>query len=338
MKRGIVGGIGAVLILALVTICAFLPLQKYCSSENALTKIESHAKPERANENAKNADSSEKSSSPESSEPKPSATFKLRATSSNQIDGSYYAENREGEKENWSHKFWCETKVGEFAIALFTLLLVLFTGGLWWSTYQLWTAGERQLAATERPWVKVDSISVAGPLTFQNGEAKVALLIVVSNKGKSPGLRVRANVKLVASNQISLASEQREYAANFRSPPQPNTLVTELTSWPNGDTITFETVAWMNSNDMQRFKPLADNTPFPILLFAIVGCIDYEFTFAKGRHQTGLIYTLRRTQPYFGIARNEQTPVLDGAIRLGETVGAGDLRIGIGPEGTGPVD
>lgn len=337
MKRNFLGGLGAFLILALVTVFSFLPLQKYCSSNNPLAKVESRAQPERTSENTKNADSGKKGTAPKKGESTPAA-LKLPTSDSNSGNGNQNARSSEEKKEDWTHKFWCETKVGEFAIALFTLLLVLFTGGLWWSTYQLWSAGEKQLAATQRPWVKVDGIEMIGPLTFQDGEARLPLRITVSNKGKSPGLRVRANVKLVASNQISLLQEQREFSAAFRRDPGQNEVVSELTSWPNGDTITFETEAWLSSVDMPRFKPLADNTPFPILLFAIVGCINYEFPFAPGHHQTSLIYTLRRTHFYPDLPHHQRVQELRGAIRLGQTVQAGDLRIEIGFEGTGPVD
>jgi hypothetical protein len=232
-----------------------------------------------------------------------------------------------------------------FVVGGFTCLLVFVTawlvnvtGGLRESTDKLWLAGERQLAATQRPWVKVDSIRPISDLVFENGEGRIDLLITVSNKGNSPGLRVRVNVKLVASNQINLLQEQQTFAAVFRRNPVQNELRPELTSWP-GDTIAFPVRAWLSSVEMPRFKPLADNTPFPITLLTIVGCVDYEFSFDSGHHQTGIIFDLRKNTLY---PRSRFGPIysdVDGAILLEDGgISKDDLSLSIGFVGTGPVD
>jgi hypothetical protein len=236
-------------------------------------------------------------------------------------------EQQESKSEFWS------AKLSDWALVAFTGLLVLFTYRLWKSTDKLWDAGEKQLSATQRPWVKIDSISLISDLIFENGEGKIALQVVVSNKGKSPGLRVRVDTKLVASNQISLLDEQQSFAAGHRIPPTPSELRPELTSWPEGDTIVFQAIAWLSSVDMPRFKPLADNTPSPITLLSVVGCVTYEFSFAPGYHQTGIIYALRKTIPYPGI----ENPV-PGAVRLNGIIPKDQLQINIGFEGTGTVD
>jgi hypothetical protein len=308
-------------------------LKNECSSDDSFVKIESHAKPNGANDNPGKPDTSESHPRPQIKNAKPTATFELRATSENKIEGNYYAEQAGEEKSNWSHKFICDTKIGEFSIAVFTLFLVIFTGGLWWSTARLWTAGERQLAAAQRPWVKVDSIGPVGPLVFENGEGRVDLRVVVSNKGNSPGLRVRVDVKLVASNQINLLQEQQAFAAAHRRAAAPNELRPELTSWPAGDTISFGVTAWLSSIDMPRFKPLADNTPFPVTLLAIVGCVTYEFSFSDGFHQTGLIYDLHRAP-----SGNAPASPVVGAVPLEGTIPQHELNIGLNFAGTGPID
>ena len=197
---------------------------------------------------------------------------------------------------------------------------------------------EKQLVAMHRPWVYVESVTPAGDFVFEAGEARLLLHVVVKNSGHSPGLRVSVNVKIVASNQISLLDEQKTFATNFRRDPNLNEVRPEVTSWP-GDKIVFPVVAWLDSIDMTRFKPLSDGTPFPITLLAIVGCLNYEFSFAPGHHQTALIYTLRKKSPYPGAYLRDEIAGAGGAIRLdGTTVTQNDLVIGIGFEGTGPVD
>jgi hypothetical protein len=216
--------------------------------------------------------------------------------------------------------------------ALATGAIGYFTFTLKRSTDRLWEAGERQLTATQRPWVKVDSITPVSDLVFVHGEGRVDLRVIVSNKGNSPGLRVRVNTKLVASNQISLLQEQAEFSAAHRVSPGPNELRPELTSWPE-ETITFGVTAWLNSIDMARFRPLADNAPFPITLLAIVGCITYEFSFADGFHQTGLIYDLHRGPSGHAPA----SPVI-GAIPLQGRIPQHELNLRLNFAGTGPVD
>ena len=338
VKRIVIGAVGALLILGITVFLAFFALQKECSSPRPLAKVSEHVKSGQSTESAKDASDGNESTATEGREVKPTAIFKLRIAQPSEIDGSYYAENREEEKESWSHKFWCDTKIGEFVIAIFTIALAIFTGGLWLATYRLWEAGERQLVGTQRPWIKVDRIEAASDLVFESGEGRIDLIVVVSNKGNSPGLRVRVNAKIVASNQISLQQEQASFSAAFRSDATRTELRPELTSWPNGDTIHFRVRAWLSSVDMPRFKPLADNTPFPITLLAIVGCIDYEFSFASGHHQTGLIYSLRKISPYPGTDFQWADASLSGAVRLEGTIAGGDLAISIPFDGTGPVD
>jgi hypothetical protein len=220
-----------------------------------------------------------------------------------------------------------------FFVGIFTFCLFIATLFLWGSTNKLWQASEDQLAATQRPWVKVDSIGHVSPLVFEHGEGRIDLRVVVSNKGNSPGLRVRVDVKLVASNQINLLQEQQVFAAARRRTAAPNELRPELTSWPAGDTITFGVTAWLNSIDMPRFKPLADNTPFPVTLLAIVGCVTYEFSFAAGFHQTGIIYDLHR----IASGNAPASPVV-GAVPLDGTIPQHELNISLNFAGTGPVD
>jgi hypothetical protein len=126
-----------VLILAAIP-ASYLALEKTCSLEQG-----------RNDEYAERASNSSNSAAPNGQHPNPTATFNLRITGEGTVDGNYYAKNAEGEKEKWTHKFWCDAKIGEFALVVFTLFLVVFTGGLWWSTHRLWKAGEKQIAAAQ---------------------------------------------------------------------------------------------------------------------------------------------------------------------------------------------
>ena len=294
-----------------MVVAAFFALQKTCSSDDALIITQRHLQPDGANKNNEDANSGEKSSSPQRDQPKPMATFNLRITEHDEIEGHYYAENGR-EKSDWVHKFICETKIGEFALAVFTFFLVLFTGGLWWSTARLWTAGERQIAATQRPWVKVNQIAPASDLVFENGEATPILNVDVGNYGNSPGLRVRINAAIIASNERNIFQAQRDFARQFRQPAE--TDVPELTSW-RGDQIGMPVIARMDAAELRRCQEIAARSDFPVLMLSIIGCITYEFSFTDGWHQTGLLYMLRKFSPYPGALLHDEIANAQGAVR-----------------------
>jgi hypothetical protein len=221
--------------------------------------------------------------------------------------------------------------------ALATIAIACFTLTLWLSTNKLWKAGEKQLIATQRPWVYVERIEIAGDLTFSDGEGSIPLRVTLKNMGNSPGIRVSVNVKLVASNQIDLLAEQGQFAFQFRRTPDRSEVRPELTSWP-GDRLVFPIVAWMNSVEMPRFKPFADASPFPISLLAIVGCVDYEFSFVEGHHQTALIYDLFKLTLYPAAQFGKDYVPRPGAVLLSGTIPAGDLGLRLNFVGTGPID
>lgn len=130
----LVAGIGVfVLLLAAVPI-SYIALENACSLQHS-----------RNDKNAKSANGSDDHTSPKGKQTTPTATFNLSITEPGKIDGRYYAKEAEREKEDWSYKFWCDAKIGEFALVVFTFFLVVFTGGLWWSTHRLWKAGESQI-------------------------------------------------------------------------------------------------------------------------------------------------------------------------------------------------
>jgi hypothetical protein len=175
-------------------------------------------------------------------------------------------------------------------------------------------------------------------LVFQNGEGQVPLTFALKNLGHSPAVRVSINVKLVLSNITNLLEAQKEYCEHFRKPLPPNALRPEFTLWP-GDLLVFTVPAWMNSVDMPKFKEWADRTPFPIALLAVIGCIDYEFTFGEeGHHQTALIYDLHKISPYPRSQFGQVYSHIRGAVLLDGTIPESDLVLKFNIVGTGPID
>jgi hypothetical protein len=233
------------------------------------------------------------------------------------------------------------------AVAYYTFWLTWFTGimavgtlGLFVVTYIAAVAAKRSadvardtLIAAQRPWVSVQGIEIRGPLTFEDGEARIDLRFNLKNVGNSPARRVSINAKLIISNNVSVLAEQRRFADHFRRNPAHNEIRPEVTLWP-GETLDFPRLVFMQGDDMPRIKEWADRaSPHPIALPLLIGCVDYEFTFAEGHHQTALIYDLHRVDQF---AAEGQTVL--GAIPLEGTIPEHDLNIRLNFVGTGPID
>jgi hypothetical protein len=74
----------------------------------------------------------------------------------------------------WWHKFFCEIKVGEALLAIFTLYLVLYTARLFWAT--------AKLADADRPHIFPGHFAITGMTTQQN----VEIGFNFENCGRSP--------------------------------------------------------------------------------------------------------------------------------------------------------
>lgn len=117
----------------------------------------------------------------------------------------------------------------------------------------------------------------------------------------------------------------------------------EITLFP-GDKKTFHLDAWMNAEPLTEFRTWAGRVPGAAVHLAVVGVVFYEFTFAKGHHQTGMIYGLRKIQPYhpdyrpgyatypkdFPITNSRGAFHLEGIIE--------DVTVETGFEGSGAID
>jgi hypothetical protein len=181
----IIAGIaGALLLAAILVSGAFLALNNACSLGNP-PMVGQQVQHGGGDEKPKGTEPSEQSSSPQGEKSKPTARFELRKTDTNKVEGRYYAEDTDREKETWSHKFFCDTKIGEFTLAVFTLFLVLFTGGLWWSTGKLWRStsesvelARKEFLSTHRPRLRV----------YQVRQVDNTIEFSVVNCGASDGL------------------------------------------------------------------------------------------------------------------------------------------------------
>jgi hypothetical protein len=252
--------------------------------------------------------------------------------------------------------------------AIFTLFLVLATIGLFVSSEQTVRVASRSadaakqaadvakdtLTATNRPWIQIKAITIASSLIFEptpdDHEGRVNLNFLIKNTGNSPAVRIQVFTKLTIGNISDLRSAQKIYCDDIRALQDRGSnsrlLQPEITLFP-GDQISIASVAWMNPDQLAEFREWAGKIPGAIVTPVIIGCVLYEFTFAKGYHQTGIIYGIRKLTPYppdqplpsySTVPPNFPIKNEEGAIHLEGTVAASDLAIQQEIVGTGPID
>jgi hypothetical protein len=217
------------------------------------------------------------------------------------------------------------------------------------------------LVATNRPWIQIKSIAITSPLGFGREYGNdvgggVNLALLVKNVGKSPAIRVGAEVQLAWTfDELASQREFCEIIKRVRDPAlQTRTLLPENTLFPD-DEMTFHIRAWTNREQIERALNWAGNIPDNKVNLKLIGCVYYEFSFAPGLHQTGIIFELKKkalypdsTPPasYSAVPVEMYEPnmktynpdrVSDG-VRLEGVIPADDLVLSRSIVGTGTID
>jgi hypothetical protein len=270
----------------------------------------------------------------------------------------------------------------EQTIADYTKVVGIFTGLLVLATIFLFVSGEKNvdaarksakaaqdaadvardtLIAANRAWIKIESVTIAGPLGFgrEYGDdvgGGVDLIIHVKNIGNSPAVRVGADVRLSAN--FDHLANQKEFCDAIRKSLDPvlapNALRPENSLFPNEETK-IRVRAWTHPNDIKKAFHRAANMPDNKADLAVVGCIHYELPVAPGWHQTGIILDLKKKTLYpenIGPASYSTVPkeafipnlrthnpdrISDG-VRLEGAIPADDLVLSRNLVGIGPID
>jgi hypothetical protein len=163
---------------------------------------------------------------------------------------------------------------------------------------------------------------------------------------------------LISSLLSDELASQREFCdaiKKSRDPVlQPRVLRAENTLFPDEETV-INLRAWTNREQIERALKWAANIPDNKVNLTFVGCVYYEFTFAPGLHQTGIILDLKKktlypdnTPPasYSAVFGEHYEPnmrtynpdrISDG-VRLEGVIPADDLVLTRNIVGTGPID
>jgi hypothetical protein len=104
-----------------------------------------------------------------------------------------------GKKDSWTLNFFCETKLGEFAVACFTFFLVIFTALLWRSTDKLSIVTENSTKIAQAIEIPIPLIPAFKLVQYETipGEVPILdpvpggiipqncrILFVIENKGR----------------------------------------------------------------------------------------------------------------------------------------------------------
>jgi hypothetical protein len=221
---------------------------------------------------------------------------------SKEVTDRYYIDQKKSHTLQWS-TFW---------LGVLTCLTLTFYA---WVTFRQWRTMRdqaalmqdqlgvfnKQLEATDRPWLKVD---VQAPQSFRRTGDSLSLVLVITikNVGKSVATNIETPFRIypqawgtdVFQEPIKQQADLcKGRLASGQNPSRlalfPDEQVTE------GASGTFALSEAIEISKRTFPKELKYQGALPI----IVGCVDYQFVTSPRHHQTGFIYQLIEFKPAF---------------------------------------
>lgn len=158
-----------------------------------------------------------------------------------------------------------------------------------------------QLEVSERPWLSVDPIRFSN-LSFDKNGGHFAVKFLITNVGHSPATHVQLEVKLIATtfNESGVfkepAAEQKRLCDDARTPKRELSDFLAFVLFPEQKT-TRDVGMSISPADITHAESLLQGAVRPSIFLTVAGCVDYQFAFEAGHHQTGFLYTLSRRGP-----------------------------------------
>ena len=151
MLKYLAAAVTAVVLAAMLTYAAFTALSRECSLGDALPKAASPSAPNLSGGAAEKP--GQPAAAPRAPSKAPMASFDIKISEQDRMQGTIFFESWQGSKAEWTRKFLCDVKAGDFVTAIFSVLLVVFAGLLLGAIHQLWLAtrqnGRAQRSDTE---------------------------------------------------------------------------------------------------------------------------------------------------------------------------------------------
>jgi hypothetical protein len=149
-------------------------------------------------------------------------------------------------------------------------------------------AAKRQLQMSERPWVYATNWSLIEPLSFTEKGGVVRIAITLKNVGRSPAIHVRFISKIMGWGKDFLR-QQTEFCDSWKIVHKGQLPGNTIFA---GEQLPANYVTDINSDEL-RIALQKSELPGKISPW-LVACIDYEFSFDSGHHQTRYAFPLGR--------------------------------------------
>ena len=151
----------------------------------------------------------------------------------------------------------------------------------------------RSLELSERPWVSIDfkSMFITKPLMLNSNGASMYIGYSWKNTGHSPAMHIHSQNKLIVLSMTKLAeAEAAERQAALCDPLRklPRWHILEITIFPD-DAFPFNEGLGLDQGEIAAGLKSRESGPAShpgYISLALVGCIDYQFSFAPEHHQT----------------------------------------------------
>jgi len=218
-------------------------------------------------------------------------------------------------------------------ILVVTIIYAVFAG-LQWDTMS------KQLALTDRPWLKV-GLEIVAPIQFIKFPEKTMIRTSVCMRIKNIGRSVATNIR--SDCKISLA---RVFNTNYRFDElkEQQGLFNELMTnkvhpldegeciFPDDERVLIKNIDYfIKDNDfinIPNFEEIEGRKFFIGYLYPllVISCVDYQFDPSSQHHQTGIIgRIIQTTQHPVGTPDN----IINGAraIKVGDEIPISELKI-----------
>jgi hypothetical protein len=184
-------------------------------------------------------------------------------------------------------------------VALFTAALAISTTLLWLDTKHTTELTHLNIVQTNRPWIGVD-ITLAGPLNYDaDGNARVHLRFNLKNFGHSPAANVWLQAKTCLTGESDPTAEQRILCEALRGHRGRGAHALGFVVFPGENLLYDFDLAITREQIKNTLSKFGNQAAAGREFFVpnIVGCVDYQFAFEEGHHQTGFFGVIHRIEP-----------------------------------------
>jgi hypothetical protein len=155
---------------------------------------------------------------------------------------------------------------------------------------------QQEFELSERPWVSADPIQFSD-LTFDKTAGHFTIRFLLKNTGHSPAAHTHIEAQLIPIKFDQIFKEPLERQKQLCDAARNRTTSSEFaafTLFPSGQTMKDAGMSMAQADIANaEFRP-PNTKERPFIVPVIVGCVDYQFEFKSGHHQTRFLYELYR--------------------------------------------